>query len=198
MTTARKPGLRAVPKAAAPLYQLRIDLHYLKPAIWRRIVVPGSIKLSKLHVVLLWGMGWQGGHLHAFTIGDTEYGEPDPDYPMSPPVEREDRTTLARALGPHTTFTYLYDFGDSWEHRVKVEKILPADPTLESPLCLAGANACPPEDVGGAPGYIEFLEAITDPKHEEHEAMLQWSGGRFDPTAFNIDEANARLSEIKL
>ncbi len=197
MITARKPALRAV-RTAAPLYQLRIELRGIKPAIWRRIVVPSSIKLSKLHVVLLWTMGWQGGHLHVFTIGDTEYGEPDPDYPMSPPVEREDRITLARALGPYKTFTYLYDFGDSWEHRVKVERILPGDPPLKSPICLTGANACPPEDVGGAPGYIEFLDAIDDPTHEDHEALLKWCGGQFDPTALDIEEVNARLSGIKL
>src|SRR6266568_4653569 len=142
MNAARKPALRAVPTAAG-VYQLRIELRYLKPAIWRRVLVPGSIKLSQLHVVLLWSMGWLGGHLHAFMIGDTEYGMPDADYPQSPPVRREDRTTLARALGALKTFTYLYAFGDGWEHRVKVEKILPADAALTSPICLAGANACP-------------------------------------------------------
>lgn len=92
----------------------------------------------------------------------------------------------------------IYDFGDSWEHRVKVERILPADPSLKSPICLTGANACPPEDVGGAPGYIEFLNAIDDPSHEEHEEMLEWCGGQFDPTALNIEDINARLSEVKL
>lgn len=133
------------------MFQLRIDLLHLKPAIWRRILVPGSIKLPTLHVVLLQTMGWMGGHLHEFVIGDRNYGVPDPDYP-EPSVEREDRATLAGALGALKSFIYLYDFGDGWEHRVKVEKILPPDPALRSPVCLAGANACPPEDVGGPPG----------------------------------------------
>lgn len=197
MATARKPALRAV-SPPAQVYQLRIDLRHIKPAIWRRLLVPGSIKLSQLHPVLLWTMGWHGGHLHAFTIGDTEYGEPDPDYPRSPLVEREDRMTLARALGPYKTFTYLYDFGDCWEHQVKVEKILPADPALRLPICLTGANACPPEDVGGPPGYSEFLDAISDPAHEEHEQMIEWCGGRFDSTALNIERINATLRQIKL
>jgi hypothetical protein len=118
------------------------------------VLGPGSIKLNKLHVVLLWGMGWMGGHMHAFMIADTEYGVPDPDYPQSPPVKREDRVTFARALGRLKLLTYLCDFGDGWEHRTKVEAILPSEPTLSSPICPAGANACPPEDVGGVrPAY---------------------------------------------
>jgi hypothetical protein len=196
MNATRKPTLRAVP-AAAGVYQLRIELRHLKPAIWRRVSVPGSIKLSQLHVVLLRTMGWLGGHLHAFVIGDTEYGIPDAEFPQSPPVQREDRIALARALGAHQTFTYLYDFGDGWEHHVKVEQILPPDPTLTSPICVAGANACPPEDVGGSSGYIEFLDAISDPSHEEHQEMLEWCGGKFDPAALRIEDINAALSEIK-
>ncbi len=194
MATSRTP-LRAV-KAPAPILQLRIDLLYLKPAIWRRVLVPSSIKLSKLHVVMLYTMGWMGGHLHEFIIGDRNYGMPDQDYPEIG-LEREDRVTLGAALGSLKTFRYLYDFGDGWEHRVKVEKILPPDPTLRSPFCVDGANACPPEDVGGPPGYIDFLEAIHDPAHEEHQDMLDWCGGQFDPTSFNPSDTNALLSEIK-
>ncbi|SRR5258706_3270899 len=196
MNAVRKPALRALPTAAGD-YQLRIELRGLKPAIWRRVLVPGAIKLSQLHVVLLSTMGWMGGHLHAFVIGDTEYGIPDREFPHSPPVQREDRITLARALGAYTTLTYLYDFGDGWEHRIKVEKILPADPALSSPICLAGANACPPEDVGGPPGYVELLHAIRDPSHAEHDAMLEWCGGQLDPKAFSIEDVNQTLREIK-
>lgn len=196
MVIARKPTLRVVP-AKARLYQLRIDLLELKPTIWRRVKVPGSIKLSQLHVVLQSTMGWLGGHLHSFTIGETEYGVPDPDFEMGSPVQREDRVTLARALGAYRTFRYLYDFGDGWEHRIKVEKILSADLPGSSPLCLAGANACPPEDVGGPPGYIEFLNAIHDPSHPEHTEMLEWYGAQFDPIAFSVDEVNDALSDLK-
>lgn len=194
MATSRT-SVRAI-KTPAPILQLRVDLLYLKPAIWRRVLVPGSIKLPKLHVVLLYTMGWMGGHLHEFIIGDRNFGMPDQDYPQIG-LEREDRVTLAAALGSLKTFRYLYDFGDGWEHRIKVEKILPPDPTLRSPFCVDGANACPPEDVGGPPGYIDFLEAIHDPTHEEHQDMLDWCGGQFDPTAFNPSDVNALLSEIK-
>jgi Plasmid pRiA4b ORF-3-like protein len=141
MAIARKAPLRAV-KVAAPIYQLRIELLDVSPVIWRRVLVPGSIKLHKLHAVLLWTMGWAGGHLHEFVIGHGHYGEPDPDFDTPPRVQRDDRFTLATALGARKSFIYLYDFGDGWEHRVTVEKALPADPALKcqrrlksDPLC---------------------------------------------------------------
>lgn len=196
MAGTRKAPLRAV-KAASPIYQLRIELLDVDPAIWRRILVPGSVKLHKLHAVLLWTMGWAGGHLHEFVIGHDHYGEPTA-FDTPPHVQRDDRVTLAAALGAHKSFVYLYDFGDGWEHRVTVEKILPPDPGLKLPQCLDGANACPPEDVGGPPGYADFLEAIRDPAHEEHDAMLQWCGGAFDPTAFSLDDVNTPLRQFKL
>lgn len=110
----------------------------------------------------------------------------------------EQRAPLAASLAGAKPFRYTYDFGDGWEHRIKVEKVLPPDPSLRHPVCLAGANACPPEDVGGLPGYVDFLEAISDPQHPEHEDMLEWCGGSFDPTAFNLNDINDALASIKL
>ena len=95
------------------------------------------------------------------------------------------------------SFTYIYDYGDNWQHRIKVEKALVPDPDMHRPLCLDGQYACPPEDVGGVPGYADFLEAITDPTHVEHEHFLEWSGGSFDLAAFDLLLANQRLSEVK-
>jgi hypothetical protein len=197
VAVARKVPLRAV-KTDTPIYQLHIELLDLEPAIWRRILVPASIKLHKLHVVLLWTMGWAGGHLHEFVIGQDHYGIPDPNYDTPPLIQREGRITLSAALGARKAFTYLYDYGDGWEHRVTVEKILPPDPGLKSARYLDGAHACPPDDVGGPPGYIEFLEAINDPAHDEHESMLEWCGGSFNPTAFRLDDINETLRQIKL
>ena len=197
MATTRKAPLPVV-RAPAQIYQLRIELQYLKPAIWRRVLVPGSIKLSKFHVVILWSMGWQGGHMHEFVIGQTNYGEPDPEFPQAPPVVREDRVTLQQALGGLKTIRYIYDFGDDWEHKIKLEKTLPFDPEMKHPQCIAGQYACPPEDVGGVDGYLDFLDAIRNPAHEEHASMLEWIGGGFDPLTFDLDETNERLSEIKL
>jgi hypothetical protein len=196
MALARKSALRSI-TSPAPDYVLRIELQHIKPAIWRRIVVPGSIRLRKLHVVLLLAMGWEGGHAHEFVFCDTHYGEPDLDYPSDPPMLDEARVTLVKALGELKSFTYIYDYGDNWQHCIKVEKALPANAQLRSPLCLDGRNACPPEDVGGVPGYIDFLDAIVNPSHEEHDHFLKWCGGSFDPDAFDLDLANQRLFEVK-
>ena len=75
---------------------------------------------------------------------------------------------------------------------------MPAELKLQFPMCLAGAGACPPEDVGGTPGYADFLQAISDPEHPEHDDMTAWIGRPFDPSAFNVQEAQDLLYEIKL
>jgi hypothetical protein len=93
--------------------------------------------------------------------------------------------------------TYVYDFGDHWQHKVRVEAVVDNELKAPAPMCTADANRCPPEDVGGPPGYIDFLQAINDPAHEEHAEMLEWAGGTFDPTAFDIDAVNTRLLKLK-
>ena len=85
---------------------------------------------------------------------------------------------------------YTYDFGDNWEHKIQLEKILPRDKNIEYPACIAGKRACPPEDCGGIWGYEEFLEAINNPDHEEHEEMLEWVGGEFNPEHFDVNEVS--------
>ncbi len=193
----RKPSTRLA-KSPVPVYQLRIELAHVRPEVWRTILIPASATLTKLHGTILRAMGWEGGHLHEFTIGHESYGMPDPDFDDGRPIKLEGRYTLASAVGTLKSFQYVYDFGDGWEHSIKVEKILPPDPDLKAPLCIGGANACPPEDCGGPPGYEEFLEAINDPKHEDHDNMLTWCGGSFDPSAFNLGATNTDLSEIKI
>lgn len=177
-------------------YQLRLELKGVKPAVWRRIAVPGTIKLSKLHQILLAAMGWQGGHLHEFIFADAMYGEAQEE--MEPGVEDESRVSLNKAMAGSNSFTWIYDYGDYWEHKIKVERIVDLGVPLETAMCLTGKNACPPEDVGGTPGYAEFLAAIRDPANPEHQTMLQWYGGAFDPSAFDPFDAQQRLNEIKL
>ncbi|MGF6708789.1 hypothetical protein ABIA58_005688 [Pseudomonas frederiksbergensis] len=110
----------------------------------------------------------------------------------------EARKTLIKALYGKNMFCYLYDFGDGWDHRIKVEKVLPAVAYPQVPYCVDGANACPPEDIGGGPGYAEFLEAMADPNHPEHEDMLEWYGSTFYPTVFEWERVNQWLKEIKV
>ncbi len=140
-------------------------------------------------------MGWERWE---FVFDETNYGEPDDfGFQSEPPMLNEARVTPAKALGGLKSFTYIYDYGDNWQHRIKVEKALVPDPDLRRPLCLDGRNACPPEDVGGVPGYANLLEANGDPTYEEHDHFHEWCGGTFDPAAFDLVLANQRLSEIK-
>ncbi len=175
-------------------YQLKITLRGAKPPVWRRVTVPGAWSLYKLHRAIQDSFGWHDGHLHQFEVAGDYFGIPHPDDGM--PVRDERRIALATLFpDAKAKFLYLYDFGDSWEHEILIESVN-AD-AATSAVCLAGKRACPPEDVGGVWGYEAFLETIGDPKHAEHEEMLDWVGGRFDPEAFDLDAINLRLKKIK-
>jgi hypothetical protein len=185
------------PIGAVPLYQLKITLRDSRPPIWRRIIVPANIKLSRLHDVLQTVMPWTNSHLHQFIVAGVFYGTLDGEGGTE--TLNEKRYTLVDlAPGPKSAFIYEYDFGDGWEHKIVVEKVLPPNPALKHAICLAGKNACPPDDSGGMFGYYETLAAVADPKHPEHETMKEWLGGRWDPQRFNVDLANADLQRIKI
>ena len=180
--------------------QLRVELLEVTPSIWRRLLVPSDIKLPTLHQVLQRTLGWTDSHLHQFSINGVEYAEFDPEWSDELAHSDERRVRLQEVL-PGTTrcFDYVYDFGDHWHHVVIVEDYY-AQPAGARSLvrCLDGANAVPPEDVGGTSGYAEFLEAIADPSHEEHDRYLEWAGGAFDPAHFDIAAVNKSLSKMKV
>ncbi len=172
-------------------YQMTITLRGIRPPIWRRVEVPGAIRLAALHEVIQTVFGWTDSHLHQFFIGDKSYGQPD-DFDEA--VEDESVVTLVHAVGTRTKRCLcVYDFGDNWEHEVAVEKVVVGNSGSERPLCLGGRRHRPLEDCGGPPGYRNFLEAIGDPNHEKHDAMLEWVGGRFDAEAFDIAAVNRAL-----
>lgn len=181
------------------IYQLKITLLDSKPAIWRRVQVPNDINLAKLHQAIQSVMGWEDAHLHQFKVGKTYYGTTYPDDSAGMPETRDERKARLSELvsRPKAKFVYEYDFGDSWEHEIVLEKILPAEPGVTYPVCTDGKRACPPEDCGGVWGYENLLEVIQDPKHPEHEDMLEWIGGSFDPEAFDVEGANRALRRIR-
>jgi Plasmid pRiA4b ORF-3-like protein len=181
-------------------WQLRIELLDVSPAVWRRLIVPESITLPKLHLVLQAVIGWTNSHLHQFVIGGKSYSEPDPDWSDELGHMDERRVTLSRALGPEARcFDYVYDFGDDWHHVVLVENNRAGHSSRPLQVrCLAGENACPPEDVGGSHGYQEFLAAMADANHEQYREYLTWIGGHFDPGSFDLAAANASVDKIKI
>jgi hypothetical protein len=182
-------------KQATNVYQLKVTLRGSKPPIWRRLQVNSDISLYKLHQILQVVMGWFDSHLHQFIVHGEYYGTSDPDFDFE--VKNEIRVKLNQVISKvNEKFIYEYDFGDSWEHVILLEKILPLDKEVAYPICLAGKRACPPEDCGGIWGYYNLLEAIQDPKHPEHDEMLEWVEGNFDPEEFDLDVINRNYLAI--
>lgn len=180
------------------IYQLKITLDEVQPPIWRRIQVPGNVSLLQLHFVFQIAMGWTNSHLHEFQIGGEHYGTPDEDGWREEEIKEEQEHRLEQVIparGGH--FSYLYDFGDSWKHTIKVEEILNPSKNRHYPACLGGARNCPPEDVGSTRGYEEFLEAINSPEHPEHEEYLIWVGGAFDPEGFDHEKTDLELNNYE-
>ncbi|MFH2053020.1 MAG: plasmid pRiA4b ORF-3 family protein [bacterium] len=179
------------------ILQFRIELLEISPPIWRRIQVPADSSFWDLHVAIQDAMGWTDSHLHAFELDDPkkgrcEIGIPDEDA-MVPVIAGWKRKLTRHFKTPGDVMFYEYDFGDDWRHAVLLEAIALPEPGVEYPRCTAGARRCPPEDVGGVGGYEEFLEAIADPDHEEHDSYLEWCGGAFDPEEF--DPAAVRFDD---
>jgi hypothetical protein len=170
--------------------QLLVTLREVDPPIWRRLVVPASMTLRELHAVIQTAMGWQDYHLHLFDVDGVLYG--DVEEIDDRPVGDEEKLTVGQAAAAASEFSYEYDFGDGWEHDIRVEQTV-ASVGTGTPHLVGGARACPPEDCGGPWGYEHLLEALADPGHEEHEHLLSWVGGTFDAESFDLAETNANL-----
>ena len=175
------------------VYQVKISLKGISPAIWRRILVVPDISLVDFHRIIQTTMGWSNSHLHLFKNGREEYSpkefevEDNKDsrvFKLNKLLKREKNRIL-----------YEYDFGDGWEHIILLEKIVEVDEKEQVPKCLKGKRNCPPEDCGGIWGYNDFLKIISNPQHEEYEETMEWCGEEFDPEYFNIQEINELLSQ---
>jgi Plasmid pRiA4b ORF-3-like protein len=177
------------------VHQFLVVLTGTDPLVWRRIQVPQGYSFWDLHVAIQDAMGWKDYHLHEFRLFD-EAAQTLVSIGIPTGEEAEDRPAIAGWDVPVSRFfsqqgwheppvTYAYDFGDDWQHVMVHEGFEPADDSLTYPRCIAGEGRCPPEDCGGVHGYAAFLAAIADPDHEEHEQMVTWAGGEFDPEMFD-------------
>jgi len=180
---------------ADTIYRLKVTLRDIRPPIWRRVEVPGHVSLHSLHEILNEAMGWWDSHLHDFEIDGVEYTVPDEDMDPDRPAEDDRRWRLdAVVTEPGRRFTYRYDFGDDWRHEVIVEAIGEPVAGVFYPRVTKGRRRCPPEDCGGPWGYGDFLVTLADSSHTEHDSMIEWVGGAFDPEELSIESINEALA----
>lgn len=183
----------AMPK----ILQLKIVLNNIHPTIWRRILVPDSATFHELHLIIQAAMGWGNSHLHEFNVNDSLIEDPKQAEDEERKYFNSRKTPLSEFLEKEKTkFYYLYDFGDCWEHIISVEKNFKND-KIKIPTCIGGEGSCPPEDCGGSGGYENFLEALADKNHPEHNYMKKWIGGDFDREYFDLKETNSALTKYR-
>lgn len=179
------------------VYQFKIVLIGVNPPIWRRIQTK-DCSLDKLHEHIQTAMGWTNSHLHEFMINGIRHGDPEligGDWMDEQPFVdslMEKISSIVISHGKSFSFYYEYDFGDSWDHEIKFEGCFRAEEGTKYPICVDGKRNCPPDDVGGIYGYKEYLRAITNPRHKEHESYLEWNGP-FDPEKFDVQAITRRM-----
>ena len=186
----KKPRGRWLPPEQ--IYQLKVTLRWIKPPVWRRVLVGSHRALGDLHHTIQCVFGWEDCHLHQFDVQGEHYVAGWEDE-VGDAIDEDTVCLCELGLKPTRKFRYRYDFGDNWEHEILLEKVLEPQPDVRYPVCLTGRRAGPPEDCGGPWGYADLLETLADPTSSEHEEMLQWLGGPIDPEAFSLDDVNARL-----
>ncbi|MGH6889324.1 MAG: plasmid pRiA4b ORF-3 family protein [Rhizomicrobium sp.] len=181
----------------AAIVRLKITLDDVKPQVLRRIDVPVAIRPDRLHLALQAALGWTNSHLWEIRVSDTGWGPKFEDDWGDGPLDAA-RARLIDVLEDTgaRTLHYLYDFGDSWEHTIKIERIGDALPEIDYPVLVEARGRCPPEDVGGFPGYEEFLDALADRKHPRRAEFVEWHGAAFDPNDLDIDAISAELEAL--
>jgi hypothetical protein len=178
------------------IYQFYIALDYIEPLIWRRFLVTEEATLDKLHKIIQIVMGWEGYHQYEFHIDKYKYGVPIKDWHD---IEIKDSKKIRLndlALTAEQKFQYVYDFGDYWQHGIKIEKIIPKESSIKYPKCVDGKRACPPEDCFGPPGYESLLKVLEQPEDTLDEGdleRLKWLGKDHDFEYFSADEVNSAL-----
>lgn len=182
---------------ADTIARLKITLDDVEPLVLRRIEVPLALRLDRLHLAIQAAMGWTNSHLYEIRARDVGWSIPDPDWRDGPLDARKARLIDVLEDTGAKTLHYIYDFGDNWGHTIKIEKLSDPVPGVLYPRLLEASGRCPPEDVGGAPGYEEFLAAVTDPKHERHAEMIEWTGfDTYDPANLGIEAIDIELETL--
>ena len=183
---------------AATIARLKITLDDVKPVVLRRVEVPFDIRLDRLHLTIQTAMGWTNSHLYEIRGGGVGWSTPDPDAGWGGDFMDARKARLGDILEDIGTKTlkYLYDFGDGWEHTIKIERLIDPEPGMLYPRLIEAKGHCPPEDVGGPWGYGELLEALADPSHERHGELKEWLADDFNPHVVNIDWLSKDVADL--
>lgn len=185
--------------SAASIARLRITLDDVTPAVLRRIEVPYDIRLDRLHLAIQAAMGWTNSHLYEIRARDAGWSTPLPDVDWAGDFLDARKAKLDDVIEDMGTKTvrYIYDFGDGWKHTIKIERLDDPLPGTLYPRLIEASGRCPPEDVGGPFGYVEFLEVMRDPKHERHDEFADWiDEDDFDPTAVDKDRLAEHVASL--
>lgn len=184
--------------SAATVARLKITLDAVKPAVVRCIEVPFDIRLDRLHLTIQAGLGWTNSHLYEIRAGDVGWStlHPEADWPEDFLDARKARLNKVIEDVGTKTLRYTYDFGDGWEHTIKMEQSTDPEPGALYPRLIAATGRCPPEDCGGPWGYAEFLDAIRDPAHERHAELKEWIGCDFDPDHVDSENLAAHVATL--
>ena len=171
--------------------RLHIRLDHIEPTIWRRVEVPITTSLKGLHDVIQAVMLFKDYHLFEFNAGGKRYAVPDSEWDMGRETYAARNVRIGALVDRGiTTFNYTYDFGDDWRHSITVEAVMDADPAVQYPRFVDGDRRAPPEDVGGLPGFEDFLNAMAKPRHAQYREVVEWYGGRFEPNDIGVDTIN--------
>lgn len=183
---------------APAIYQVRIALSDIAPAIWRRLLVPADTSLAQLHHIIQAAFGWWDYHLHQYIVDERYFGDPDPAFADELPPMTDEREASLRDIAGAKEIVYEYDFGDCWRHIIDIESVAVApEAGMRYPACTGGARSRPPEDCGGVSGYEELLQVLADPRHEEYASMKTWVGKKFGPERFDLAATNRALQKVR-
>lgn len=176
------------------IYQIQVVLTDTKPKIWRRLLVNSDTLLVDLHRIIQTAMGWTNSHLHLFNDGKSDYSPEEFEVEGHKNSRKVKLSTILKK--EKSKIQYEYDFGDGWIHDIILELIIKdEDEAGQIPRCISGKRSCPPEDCGGTYGYIDLLQIVSNPQHEEYEEMMEWLDNNFDPDYFDIDDINNSLKQ---
>ena len=185
------------------VYQIKCKLLHTKPAVFRTLLVDSNVSFYELHHIIQITMGWFNYHLFNFRYHDyylelpNEEDEMYKDFSRFQKVDPRTITLKEFFISLKSKIIYTYDFGDSWDHEIQLQKILSADASINLPCCIKGKYACPPEDCGSIPGYYNIIEIMKNRKHPEYKEYVEWLGGvPYDEEEFDIQFVNEELEDL--